>query len=88
MTGGLASAIAQAKAFAGSRNVALTAGNLAGQAIGAGLVDEVSVSLVPAVFGSGVRFFGDYAGSPVLLDNPQVVQGDRVTHLHYRVRKP
>jgi dihydrofolate reductase len=88
VTDGLASAIAQAKAFAGSRNVALTAGNLTGQALAAGLVDEVSVSLVPAVFGSGVRFFGDYAGSPVLLDNPQVVEGDRVTHLHYRVSKP
>jgi len=43
---------------------------------------------VPVVFGAGVRFFGDYAASPVLLDNPQVVQGDRVTHLHYRVRQP
>jgi dihydrofolate reductase len=85
VTDGLASAIAQAKALAGNRNVALTAGNLTGQALAAGLVDEVSVTLVPAVFGSGVRFFGDYAGSPVLLDNPQVVQGDRVTHLHYRV---
>ena len=88
VTDGLASAIAQARAFAGRRNVALTAGNLTGQALAAGLVDEVSVNLVPAVFGSGVRFFGSYAGSPALLDNPQVIQGDRVTHLHYRVRKP
>lgn len=24
----------------------------------------------------------------LLLENPQVVQGDRVTHLHYRLRKP
>jgi dihydrofolate reductase len=88
VTDGLGSAIAQAKAFAGSRNVALTAGNLTGQAIAAGLVDEVSVSLVPVVFGSGVRFFGDYAASPLLLDNPQVIQGDRVTHLHCRVQKP
>ena len=24
----------------------------------------------------------------MLLDNPQVVAGDRVTHLHYRVRQP
>jgi dihydrofolate reductase len=85
---GLPSAVAQAKAFAGNRNVALTAGNLTGQAIAAGLVDEVSVSLVPVIFGSGVRFFGDYAGSPVLLDDPQIVAGDRVTHLHYRVRTP
>jgi dihydrofolate reductase len=87
VTDGLASAIAQAKAFAGERNVALTAGSLTGQALAAGLVDELSVSLAPVVFGSGVRFFGDYAGTPVLLDNPQVVQGDRVTHLHYRVSK-
>ena len=87
VTDGLASAIAKAKAFAGDRNVALTAGNLTGQALAAGLVDEVSLNVAPVVFGSGVRFFGDYAGSPVLLDNPQVVHGDRVTHLHYRVRK-
>jgi dihydrofolate reductase len=86
VTNGLRSAIAQAKAFAGNRDVSLTAGNLTGQAIAAGLVDELSVSLVPVVFGSGIRFFGDYAGSPLLLDNPQVVQGDRVTHLHYRAR--
>jgi dihydrofolate reductase len=86
VTNGLRSAIAQAKAFAGNGDVSLTAGNLTGQAIAAGLVDELSVSLVPVVFGSGVRFFGDYAGSPLLLDNPQVVQGDRVTHLHYRAR--
>lgn len=87
VTDGLASAVGQAKAFAGDKNVALTAGNLTGQAIAAGLVDELSVSLVPVVFGSGVRFFGDYAASPVLLDNPEVVQGDRVTHLHYRMRR-
>jgi len=40
------------------------------------------------VLGSGVRFFGDYAGPQVLLDNPLVVEGDRVTHLQYRVRRP
>jgi dihydrofolate reductase len=84
---GLASAIAKAKAFAGDRNVALTTGNLTGQALAAGLVDELSVSVAPVVFGSGVRFFGEYGGPPVLLDDPQVVQGHRVTHLHYRVSK-
>jgi dihydrofolate reductase len=88
VTDGLASAIARAKAFAGDRDVSLTGGNLTGQAIAEGLVDELSVSLVPVVFGSGVRFFGDYAGDPVLLGDPRVVQGDRVTHLLYRVGKP
>jgi dihydrofolate reductase len=63
----------------------MTAGNLTGQALAQGLVDEVSWSVVPVVFGSGVRFFGDYPGAQVLLDDPQVVRGDRVTHLHLRV---
>ncbi|HUC59858.1 MAG TPA: dihydrofolate reductase family protein [Streptosporangiaceae bacterium] len=87
VTDGIASAIARAKAFAGDRHVALAAGNLTGQAIAAGLVDEISVALAPAVFGTGRRFFGDYEGNPVLLDDPVVVKGDRVTHLHYRIRK-
>jgi dihydrofolate reductase len=87
VTDGLASAIAKAKDFAADRNVALTAGDLTGQALASGLIDELSVSVAPVVFGSGVRFFAGYAGSPVLLGNPQVVHGDRVTHLHYRVSR-
>jgi dihydrofolate reductase len=38
-------------------------------------IDEVRIDLVPVVLGAGVRFFGDYAGSPLLIDDPQVVQG-------------
>jgi|HubBroStandDraft_1064217.scaffolds.fasta_scaffold02498_13 dihydrofolate reductase len=87
VTSGLARAIEQAKAFAGDRDVSLTAGDLTAQAIASGLVDEVAIALVPAVFGAGVQFFGGYAGPQVLLDDPVVVQGDRVTHLHYRVKK-
>ena len=86
VTDGVPSAVAQAKAFAGDRDVSVSAGNVGGQALAAGLVDEVSVDLVPVVLGAGVRFFGGYAGSTLLLDNPEVVQGDRVTHQHYRLR--
>jgi dihydrofolate reductase len=87
VTDGVRSAVAQAKAYAGDKNVSVSPGNLGGQAVAAGLVDEVRVDLVPVVFGAGVRYFGDYAGSPLLLENPRVVQGDRVTHLHYRLRR-
>ena len=86
VTDGVRSAVAQATAFAGDGGVSVSAGNVGGQALAAGLVDEVSVDLVPVVLGAGVRFFGDYAGATLLLDNPRVVQGDRVTHLHYRLR--
>jgi len=68
---GLPSAIAQAQASAGTRDVLLTAGNLAGQALRAGLIDEVSTSLVPVVFGTVVRFFGDYASPAVMLETPR-----------------
>jgi dihydrofolate reductase len=88
VTDGVASAVAQAKAFAGDKDVSVSPGNVGGQALAAGLVDEVRVDLVPVVLGAGVRYFGDYAGSPLLLENPEVVQGDRVTHLRYRLRKP
>ena len=88
VTDGVASAVAQAKAFAGDKDVSVNPGNVGGQALAAGLVDEVRVDLVPVVLGAGIRYFGDYEGSPLLLENPEVVQGDRVTHLHYRLRKP
>jgi dihydrofolate reductase len=87
VTDGVASAVAQARELAGDRVVSVSPGNVGGQAFAAGLVDEVLVDLVPVVFGAGVRYFGDYAGAPLLLDNPEVVQGDRVTHLRYRVRR-
>jgi dihydrofolate reductase len=87
VTDGVASAVAQAKAYSPDKVVSLTPGNVGGQAVAAGLVDEVRVDLVPVVFGAGVRYFGDYAGSPLLLEDPRMVQGDRVTHLHYRLRR-
>lgn len=89
VTDGVASAIAQAKELAGpDRDVALNGGDVGGQAFAAGLVDELDIALVPMVFGTGKRFFGTYAGGPVLLDDPDpVVTADRVTHLRYRVRK-
>jgi dihydrofolate reductase len=87
VTDGVASAVAQARELAGDRYVSVTPGNVGGQAFQAGLVDEVLVDLVPVVFGAGIRYFGDYAGSPLLLENPEIVQGDRVTHLRCRVRR-
>jgi dihydrofolate reductase len=64
VTDGLPSAIAQAQAVAGDRDVSITPGNIAGQAFQAELIDEVRIDLVPVVFGAGVRYFGDYAVVP------------------------
>jgi dihydrofolate reductase len=86
VTDGLRSAVERAKAAAGEGDVSLTGGTLLGQALAEGLVDELGVELVPVVLGAGIPFFGRYAGRQLMLENPEVVQGDRVTHLRYRVR--
>ena len=87
VTDGVRSAVEQARAFAGDRDVSVTAGDIGRQALDEGLVDEVVLNVAPAVFGTGIRFFGEIAKPPLLLENPTVIEGDRVTHLIYPVRK-
>jgi len=83
----LAEAVARAEKLADGRDISLTAGDLAGQGIRAGLVDSVVMHMVPVVFGGGVRFFGPHEVPTTLLENPRIVAGDRVTHLEYEVRR-
>jgi dihydrofolate reductase len=84
---GIGAAVAKAQELAGDRLVEVAAGDVGGQTLAAGLVDEVRMDVVPVVFGTGKRYFGSVDG-PRLLDDPDVViQGDRVLHLRYRVRR-
>jgi dihydrofolate reductase len=84
---GVAAAIEQAKAAAGSKAVALAGPSIIQQALNLGLVDELAVDLAPVLLGGGIRFFGELARSPVLLDDPRVIESARVTHLRFRVRR-
>ncbi|MFF1358373.1 dihydrofolate reductase family protein [Streptomyces sp. NPDC058297] len=83
---GVAQAIAKAKELAGDRTVGVAAGETGGQALALGLVDEVSMDVVPVVFGSGKRYFGSVDAQHLLEDPHVVIQGDRVLHLLYKVR--
>jgi dihydrofolate reductase len=83
----VAAAVAKAKELAGDGDVAVTAGDVGGQALALGLVDEVAIDVVPVVFGSGKRYFGSCDAQQLLEDPHVVVQGDRVLHLSYRVRR-
>jgi dihydrofolate reductase len=67
--------------------VEIAAGDVGGQALAAGLVDEVRMDVVPVVFGSGKRFFGSVDAQHLLEDPDVVIQGDRVLHLRYQVRR-
>jgi dihydrofolate reductase len=80
-------AIATAQDLAGERAIAVNAGDVGSQILAAGLVDEVAMDVVPVVFGTGKRYFGGIQ-SQHLLDDPHVViQGERVLHLRYKVRR-
>ena len=45
------------------------------------------MDVVPVVFGSGKRYFDNIKGRLMLEDPHVVIQGERVLHLRYRVRK-
>ena len=83
----VAVAVAKAKALAGDRTVAVAAGDVGGQALALGLVDQVAMDVVPVVFGSGKRYFGPVEGQHLLEDPDVVIRGDRVLHLRYQVRR-
>lgn len=80
-------AIGEARRRAGNRTVALCAGDVGGQALALGLVDEVAIDVVPVVFGRGRHYFGAVDSEHLLEDPHVVIPGDRVLHLAYRVRR-
>jgi len=83
----VAAAVEEACRRAGDRIVAVCAGVVGGQALALGVVDEVAMDVVPVVFGSGKRYFGAIDTQHMLDDPEVVIQGDRVLHLRYRVRR-
>lgn len=83
----VAAAVGEAKERAEDQVVAVCAGDVGGQALALGLVDVVAMDVVPVVFGSGKRYFGPLEAQHLLEDPDVVIQGDRVLHLQYRVRR-
>lgn len=82
--GSVDDAIATAQMLTRDRIVEIAAGDVGGQALAQGLVDEVRMDVVPVVFGAGKRYFG-HLDAQHLLEGPDVmVQGSRVLHLVYR----
>jgi dihydrofolate reductase len=81
--------IKAAQEYAGDRIIDVAAGQIGGQALKLGLIDQIIVNLVPVVLGSGRPFFATGALSdPLQFGNPsRIVQGDGVIHLVYDVAK-
>lgn len=83
VTEGIESALERARATAGDRHVALGGGaDVARQYLDAGLLDELTVHLVPVLLGGGTRLFD--GATPKELELEKVVSSPSVTHLTYR----
>lgn len=81
-------ALARAQEAAGDRDISVMGGaNIAQQFIEAGLLDEISIHLVPVLFGSGLRLFEDRSGKPILLETTEVIETKEAIHLRFRVVK-
>ena len=88
VTDGIGAAVARAQEIAGDKTVGVAAGTVGGQALAAGLVDEVAIDLVPVVLGDGHRYFADVDPADVKLGDPTVViPSARVTHLVFPVER-
>jgi dihydrofolate reductase len=88
VTDGIESALQQAKAAAGDKNVNISGGaGTVQQFIRAGLLDELEIHLAPLLFGEGIRLFERMGPEPIELENIRVVASPEVTHLRFRVVK-
>ncbi len=88
VTDGIESALDQAKAAAGDKDVALAGGaDVFQQYLKAGLVDEFQLHVVPLLLGDGVRLFDDGAGAGAAVEPDRVIESPAVTHIRYRVVK-
>jgi dihydrofolate reductase len=87
VTNGIETALELAMRIAGGKDVSLAGGaSAAQQYLAAGLVDEMEISVVPTLLGSGERLFdgvGDYLRG---LDLVRTVAAQKVTHLKFAKR--
>lgn len=84
VTDGIESALVQARAAAGVKDISLAGGaKVCQQFLKAGLVDEMEINLVPVLLGSGERLFEGTGDSMHGLQLVRTVAAANVTHLKY-----
>jgi dihydrofolate reductase len=83
---GLEEALARAREAAGGRDVSVMGGaDVIRQALRAGHVEELWISIAPVVLGGGKRLFDDGFSASLELEHLRVLQSPFATHISYRV---
>jgi dihydrofolate reductase len=87
VTSGIESALKQAQAAAGDKNVALMGANISQQYLKAGVVDEMEIHVANVLLGAGRPLFANIGDKQTKLERMRVIATPTVTHLRYRVVK-
>jgi dihydrofolate reductase len=86
VTDGIESAMAQAKAAAGDRDVMVQGAYTAQRALEAGVLDELQIHQIPVLLGGGRRLF-DILPARIELEIVRVIDTPEATHIRYRIRR-
>ena len=81
------SAMDRAKQAAGGKDVLVHGAGTAQLALGAGVLDEVEIHVIPVLLGQGRRLFDHLGPEHIELERTRVLEGKGVTHMHYRVQR-
>ncbi len=87
VTEGIQRAVEEARTAAAGKDVSLMGAQIVQQCLRSGLLDLLTINLVPVVLGRGVRLLDGLEPGSVELDLVLVVDAPGVTHLTYRVVK-
>ena len=88
VTDGIESALAQARAAAGDKDVGIGGGaNVIQQYLAAGLVNELRLHLAPVLLGAGKRLFGNLGDQTIELERTGVIESPYAIHLFFTVRR-
>jgi len=86
VTDGIESALSQAKAVAGNKDISIAGGaDLIQQFIRAGLLDELQIHISPILLGGGTRLFENLGDAK--LEKIRVIDSPLVTHIKFRLKK-
>jgi dihydrofolate reductase len=85
VTDGMASALAQARAAAGGKDVSLMGAQVSQEYLRAGLVDEMEIHVANVLLTAGRPLFANIGDQPIKLERLRAIATPAVTHLRYRV---
>jgi dihydrofolate reductase len=88
VTDGIESALDQARAAAGDKDILIAGGaDVAQQYLKAGLLEEIQLHVAPVLLGGGVRLFDGLGPDDAKLELADTIESPKVTHVRYRVVK-